>query len=142
MTVTMGLLALAVVAASPPTQTVNSEARVEAADKRQLYALVLTPARAWKLGRPFSEQGLRPHFDYWMGLFRAGRIATAGPLGSDSGLVLLFAVDLAEAEAIMRADPAIKSGIFEGSVRRYAPPMINPDSLGREKKEPGSEKPR
>ena len=129
MTTMMGLLALAVVAASPAAPLPSKEASVEAADTRQLYALVLTPGRAWKPGKPFGEQGLRPHFDYWMGLFRAGRIATAGPLGSDSGLVLLFARDLAEAEEIMQADPAIESGIFQGSVRRYAPPMINSDVL-------------
>ena len=126
----ISFLALAIAAAAPAMPMASGEATA-ATETRQLYALVLTPGRAWKPGKPFSEQGLRDHFYYWMDLFRDGRIATAGPLGSDGGLVLLFADDLSQAEAVMRADPAIKSGIFEGSVRRYAPPMINPDSLAR-----------
>lgn len=96
-----------------------------------LFALILAPGPAWKAGRPFSEQGLRPHFDYWMALFRAGRIAAAGPVGSDGGLVLLRAADQAAADAILAADPAIAAGIFTGSVRRYAPPMVNPALLGQ-----------
>jgi uncharacterized protein len=99
------------------------------AAERKLFALILRPGPAWKAGRPFAEQGLRPHFDYWMALFRAGRIATAGPLGTDSGLVLLFASDLEDAEAIMRADPAVTGRIFIGDVRPYAPPMINAGTL-------------
>lgn len=99
------------------------------AEARTLFALLLRPGVAWKGGRPFAEQGLRPHFDYWMRLFRAGRVASAGPLGSDSGLVLLLARDLAEAEAIARADPAVVARIFTGEVRPYAPPMIDPAVL-------------
>jgi uncharacterized protein YciI len=102
----------------------------EKTDERKLFALLLRPGPAWKPSRPFAEQGLRPHFDYWMALFKAGRVATAGPLGSDSGLVLLFAGGQEDAEAIMRADPAIAAGIFTGDVRPYAPPMINADVLG------------
>ena len=94
-----------------------------------LFALALAPGRAWKPGRPFSEQGLRPHFDYWMALYRDGRIAAAGPVGTDSGLVLLRAPDQAAADAILTADPAIAAGIFIGTVRPYAPPMVNGAAL-------------
>lgn len=95
-----------------------------------LFALILAPGPAWKPGRPFAEQGLRPHFDYWMALFRAGRIASAGPVGTDSGLVLLRAADQAAADAILAADPAIVAGIFTGTVRPYAPPMVDAGVLG------------
>lgn len=108
-------------AATPATETAAAP----------LFALALAPGRAWKPGRPFSEQGLRPHFDYWMALFREGRIATAGPVGTDSGLVLLRAPDQAAAEAILAADPAIAAGIFTGTVRPYAPPMVNGAALPR-----------
>ena len=97
----------------------------------KLYALILRPGAAWKPGRAFEEQGLRPHLNYWMALFRQGRVATAGPWGNDSGLVLLFARDLASAEAVARADPAVTSGIFTGEVRPYLPPMVNPDAFSR-----------
>ncbi|MHA4839377.1 YciI family protein [Sphingopyxis sp. MSC1_008] len=95
-----------------------------------LFALILAPGPAWKPGRPFAEQGLRAHFDYWMALFRAGRIASAGPVGTDGGLVLLRAADQAAADAILAADPAIVAGIFTGTVRPYAPPMVNAGALG------------
>ncbi|MGH6634175.1 YciI family protein [Sphingopyxis sp.] len=94
-----------------------------------LFALILAPGPAWKPGKPFAEQGLRPHFDYWMALFRQGRVASAGPVGADGGLVLLRAADQAAADAILAADPAIVAGIFTGTVRRYAPPMVNANAL-------------
>ena len=128
----VALLALAAAAASPLlAETAVPSSSVETPDARQLYALLLTPGPAWKPGLPFAKQGLEAHFYYWKDLFKNGRIATAGPLGSDGGLVLLLAKDLEEAEAIMRADPAVRSGIFLGSARHYAPPMINADSLAK-----------
>ena len=111
-------------AAAEPAAAAAAEAPAE-----PLFALILAPGPAWKPGKPFAEQGLRPHFDYWMALFRAGRIASAGPVGSDSGLVLLRAPDQAAADAMLAADPAIAAGIFTGTVRRYAPPMVNPAVL-------------
>lgn len=130
---TIALAVLAFAIASPAiAHTTQAPAAAEAAqpaDASQLYALILGPGPAWKPGKPFEEQGLKTHFHYWMELFRAGRIATAGPLDSDSGLILLFAGDRAEAEAVLGADPAIEAGIFEGTVRRYVPPMVNADAL-------------
>lgn len=111
-----------------PTGTAQPAATAPAA--QPLFALILAPGPAWKPGRPFAEQGLRPHFDYWMALFRAGRIASAGPVGADSGLVLLRAADQAAADAILAADPAVVAGIFTGTVRPYAPPMVNAGALG------------
>lgn len=98
-----------------------------------LFALILAPGPAWKPGRPFAEQGLRPHFDYWMTLFRAGTIASAGPVGTDGGLVLLRAANQAAADAILAADPAIVAGIFTGTVRPYTPPMVNAEALAAPK---------
>lgn len=124
------LLSLAAPAAAQP-ETARPAAPAPAA--QPLFALILAPGPAWKPGRPFAEQGLRPHFDYWMALFHAGRIASAGPVGSDGGLVLLRAADQAAADAILAADPAIVAGIFTGTVRPYAPPMVNADALAAPK---------
>ncbi len=129
----VALLAVIAAAASPLLAEGAVPSSTETAAARQLYALLLTPGPAWKQGLPFAKQGLEAHFYYWKDLFKKGRIATAGPLGSDGGLVLLFAEDLGEAEAIMRSDPAFKSGVFLGSARRYEPPMINADSLGSQR---------
>ena len=120
------LLPLAMPAAAEPGAAPPPTVEPAAAP---LFALILAPGPAWKAGRPFAEQGLRPHFDYWMALFREGRIASAGPVGADSGLVLLRATDQAAADAILAADPAIVAGIFTGTIRRYAPPMVDPAVL-------------
>src|SRR5690606_14145714 len=99
-------------------------ATAEAADER-LFAILLEPGPAWKPGLPFQEQGLGPHLAYRVALHREGRLVTAGPLGDDSGLILLYAAGQQEAEAILNGDPAIPAGIFAGTVRPYAPPMVN-----------------
>lgn len=122
-TIAVALFCAAMLGAAPPAGAETQPKSAVASAK--LFALILRPGAAWKPGRAFAEQGLRDHFHYWMKLFRDGRIASAGPLGTDSGLVLLFARDLADAEAIMRADPAIQARIFTGDVRAYAPPMTN-----------------
>ncbi|WP_447758650.1 hypothetical protein [Sphingopyxis fribergensis] len=132
------LLSLAASGAQPgaaPTDTAQPAATAPAA--QPLFALILAPGPAWKPGKPFAEQGLRPHFDYWMALFRAGGIVSAGPVGTDGGLVLLRAADQAAADAILAADPAIVAGIFTGTVRRYAPPMIDADVLAAPKNRSG-----
>ncbi len=129
LSIALALAAGTPTAAAEPLAPDRPDTQREAAGERSLFALVLRPGRAWRPGRPFSEQGLRPHFDYWMGLHRAGRIVMAGPMGSDSGLVLLVASSLAEAQEVMGSDPAIAAGIFVGEVRPYTPPMINAEAL-------------
>lgn len=121
--------------AAPPTAAADEApaAPAAAALDQPLFALFFAPGPMWKPGRPFAEQGLRPHFDYWMNLHRQGRIASAGAVGTDSGLVVLRAADQAAADAILAADPAIVSGIFTGTIRPYKPPMINAAVLGPRK---------
>ena len=105
--------------------TTKPAAKAEAATDRKLFALILRPGPAWKPGRPFAEQGLRDHFFYWKDLYQQGKIAAFGPLGDDSGLVILSVSSLQDAQAIMRADPANGSKVFVGDVRPYAPNMVN-----------------
>ena len=107
------------IALQAPTEEANSVRGV------RLFAILLRPGPAWQTGRPFKDQGLGAHFRYWKGLFDRGRVVTAGPLGADSGLVLLYAADQAEADAIVRDDPAVIGTIFVGEARPYAPPMIS-----------------
>jgi len=92
---------------------------------RHLFAILLRPGPAWQAGRPFKDQGLSAHFRYWKSLFDRGRVVTAGPLGTDSGLVLLYAADQMDADAILRGDPAIVDHVFVGQAQPYAPPMIS-----------------
>jgi hypothetical protein len=94
-----------------------------------LFAIVFRPGPAWKPGLPMSEQGLLKHGQYWAGLFKAGRVFSAGLMGADGGLVLFHARDLAAAEAVLEADPAIETGIFVGDARPYAPRFLSKEPL-------------
>jgi uncharacterized protein YciI len=112
------------IAAAQPAPAVAAEAP-KADATLHLFAVLLRPGPAWQTGRPFKDQGLGKHFTYWKSLFDQGRVVSAGPLGADSGLVLLYAHDQANAEAILHDDPAIIAGIFVGKALPYAPPMIS-----------------
>jgi len=124
---TLALGALGALAFAAPLAAHEAPAAppVAAAPAESLFAILLEPGPAWKPGKPFQEQGLGPHLQYWLALHREGRIVTAGPLGEDSGLVVFYAADGEAAAAILAGDPAIAAGVFTGSVRPYAPPMVN-----------------
>ena len=114
---------------TPSEPTRAASASGETASEGRLFAIVLAPGPAWQPGRPFAGQGLRDHFFYWKRLSDAGRVASAGPLGEDHGLVVLRAADQAAADAILAADPAIGAGIFTGAARPYPAPMRNGEAL-------------
>jgi uncharacterized protein YciI len=56
-----------------------------------------------------------------LSLHREGRLRFAGPFGNDNGGAAVFtAVDDAEAEAVVAADPGIKEQILAGDLRRWS----------------------
>jgi uncharacterized protein YciI len=92
------------------------------ADERNLQLFVITyqPGPNWDHSRPLMEQSLRPHGEYMSQLFRDGSLLAAGPLFEpEGGLVILQAARLEEAEAMMAADPAVQTGLFEGRVQEW-----------------------
>ncbi len=93
--------------------------------KGRLYAVVLGPGPAWKKQKPFKGPGLSQHRAYWQGLLADGRVASAGPLGEESGLALIRVRDQREANAVVAADPAVKARIFQGAARPYAAELIS-----------------
>lgn len=107
----------------------NDEAPVA---KGRLYAVVLGPGPAWKRGQPFRGPGLAEHRRYWKKLLDEGRVASAGPLGNDTGLVLLRARSQSEADGLVAGDPAVKARLLRGIARPYAAELINtPVLVGR-----------
>ena len=127
------LLALAFLfllpAAAPGQPSVPAEA--QAADRPvELFVVIYRPGPAWQAGRPMSEQGLLPHGLYYRELLDAGRVqAGGGFVGSDGGLAILRAADLAEARAIVAADPAVTSGIFAAELEHWRPRFRSPEPL-------------
>jgi uncharacterized protein YciI len=122
---------LAVLAAPPALgarEKPATEAKVPVA-KGRLYAAVLGPGPKWKKGQPFKGPGLDQHRAYWKKLHDEGRVASAGPLGDDTGLILLRAKNQSEASALVAADPAVKAQILRGVARPYSSALTSAEVL-------------
>lgn len=124
-TVLVLLAAAPVLAASDKPQ---AEAKVPVA-KGRLFAAVLGPGPKWKKGQPFKGPGLDQHRAYWKKLHDEGRVASAGPLGEDTGLILLRARNQSEANALIAADPAVKAQILRGIARPYNAALMRAEVL-------------
>jgi uncharacterized protein len=125
----LGLAVLLVSSALPADRKADVEAPIA---KGKLYAVVLGPGPAWKRGQPFKGPGLDEHRRYWKRLHAEGRVASAGPLGGDTGLAVIRAAGQREADALIAADPAVKARILRGVARPYAAELIStPVLLGR-----------
>lgn len=112
--------------APPADKRADPESGVETpVAKGRLYAVLLGPGTAWKRGQPFKGPGLDEHRRYWKKLLGEGRVASAGPLGSETGLVLLRARNQSEADGIVAADPAVKARILRGVARPYSAELVS-----------------
>ena len=124
------LLAALLAAGTLPAPAQPPAGESPAASAVELFVVIYRPGPAWQAGRPMSEQGLLPHGRYYRGLLDAGRLqAGGGFVGSDGGLAILRAADLAEARAIVAADPAVTSGIFVAELEHWRPRFQSPDPL-------------
>lgn len=96
------------------------------------FAIVLGPGPAWKRGQPFKGPGLDAHRCYWQRLHKDGRVASAGPLGNDTGLAVVRARNQREADALIANDPAVRARILRGLARPYAAVLVSiPTQRGR-----------
>lgn len=97
-----------------------------------VFAVVLGPGPAWKRGQPFKGPGLDAHRRYWQRLHKDGRVASAGPLGNDTGLAVVRARNQREADALIANDPAVRSRILRGLARPHAAVLVSlPEQRGR-----------
>ena len=119
---TLALALILTLLSAPPVLAAKDKpvaAKPAPVAKGRLFAVVLGPGPAWKRGQPFKGPGLEAHRAYWKKLFDEGRVASAGPLGGETGLVLLRARGQAEADALIAADPAVRLRILRGVARPY-----------------------
>jgi uncharacterized protein YciI len=85
------------------------------------FLLLYRPGPAWIPGKPVGEQPLREHYRYLRGLALQGVLTMAGPFADDRGGAVAFeADDLAAANALAEADPAVVSGVFLAEVHPWA----------------------
>src|SRR5204863_6079601 len=77
------------------------------------FLIIYRPGPAWLPGKSVSEQPLKEHGRYMLGLYVKGSMKLAGPLTDNAGgAVVLEVAGEPEAKAIVMEDPAVKSGIF------------------------------
>jgi uncharacterized protein YciI len=121
------LLAIALpLAWAAPAIAQTTAAAATAQPARQLFLFLFRPGPAWRAGVPMREQDLRAHAAYHAQLLREGRsFAGGGYIGMDGGLAIVRAVDRAEAEAMLAADPAILNGVFAAEIREWRPRFHN-----------------
>ncbi|KAF1719913.1 YciI family protein [Pseudoxanthomonas wuyuanensis] len=86
------------------------------------YLVLYRPGPAWAAGKPIRQQPPKEHGRYMLELFKQGKLRSAGPFEDDSGAaVVLLAVDAAEAEALVAADPAVAEGVFRYQIHPWSP---------------------
>src|ERR1700730_2633097 len=102
-----------------PRQEMPSQVRAEA----KTYAFVYAAGPQWIAGRPVTEQDLSAHRAYIGKLHAQGRLMCGGPFldGEGGGFAVVRAASREEAVALLADDPALKDGVFSGSVRRWHP---------------------
>jgi uncharacterized protein len=112
-----------------PVGVALAEKRPDSAEvliaKGRLFAVVLGPGPAWKRGQPFKGPGLDEHRRYWKKLHGEGRVASAGPLGQDTGLAVVRAKDQREIDGLIANDPAVRARILRGVARPYSAELVS-----------------
>jgi uncharacterized protein YciI len=111
---TILMVVFAMLLAAPPAP---------AADPAGLYVLIYRQGPAWKAeAPPRGQTAMTAHGVYMKKLFDAGVTLAAGPTtDTPGGVVLLHADSLAQAQALMAADPSIISGMFIGEAHSWSP---------------------
>lgn len=86
---------------------------------------LLGPGPRWTDGRPVFDQDpriLREHLAHMRRLFDADALLLGGPAHDGrSGIALLDTPSLDQATALIEGDPAVRSGLFEFSMRHLTP---------------------
>lgn len=121
---TLLLVGLAVLLYSAQRLTADEEQQVK---PKITFLVIYRPGPAWLAGKSVSEQPLKEHGKYMLGLYLKGSMKFAGPLTDNAGgAVVLEVADESQAKAIVAEDPAVKSGVF---YRRNA--SVGIETMGR-----------
>ncbi len=85
------------------------------------FVIQHSPGPAWRTDVGFSDQpGLSEHRAYYAKIMDKGLIVMGGPfLDNSGGMQILSTASEADAEAIAKADPAVKSGLLIAKVRPW-----------------------
>lgn len=105
--------------ATPPSPA-TSAAPVVPMRAAPLYLIVYKAGPAWKADAAPNDQ-LREHGRYMFGLHQKKALKMGGPFtDTTGGAALIEAASLAEAQAVVDADPAVTSKIFVAEVHGWS----------------------
>jgi len=80
---------------------------------REYFVAVYSPGPNWDEGKGAREKRPNVHIEYQHEQFHAGKLVMGGPfLDRECGMALFRAADMAEAQAIVAADPLVSRGVY------------------------------
>jgi len=87
---------------------------------KNYFLIIHIPGPTCKEGEGFQNQNLMEHGAYIHSLYKEGIAIEGGPFLDNSGGMAIVSVDnLAQAEEIVKNDPAIKTGVFTADIRPW-----------------------
>ncbi|MEM9372912.1 MAG: YciI family protein [Planctomycetota bacterium] len=96
--------------------------------QRPEFLCTLEPARAGMPENPTTEEQrvVSEHFAYYQSLHESGTLVIAGRTLEPPfrGLFVFRAADLAAAEGIVAADPAVAAGVMHASLQSFSVALI------------------
>jgi uncharacterized protein YciI len=98
----------------------SGSAQAPAVSTKTTYLLVYRPGPGWIAGKPYTEQPLKEHGKYMLGLYVKGTLKSAGPfLDNAGGAVVFEAENESEATAIVAGDPAVIAQVFAAELHPW-----------------------
>src|SRR5215203_5642208 len=71
----------------------NDSSKTNGAEaQKETFLVIYKPSAAWIKGKPVSEQPLKEHGKYLLGLYKSKILRYAGPFGDDTGGAAVFEV--------------------------------------------------
>jgi uncharacterized protein YciI len=116
-------------AQAPPAPAAPAPPAAAAMMSAPMYLVIYQPGPGWKPGVSDAEQ-LREHGRYMFTLHLKKVLRMGGPFpGASGGAAVIDADNLAAAQAIVDADPAVVSKVFVAEVRAWS--HVNWDELAK-----------
>jgi len=89
---------------------------------KKFFVVIFKPGPRWIPGKSIFEQPLDPHVTYLQGLFKRGKLVTAGPFSDSSGGMTIMQVDSEqEARQLIDRDPNVINGLLQAELHPWSP---------------------
>lgn len=109
----IGLAFAVVICSTVWAQKTDSSKTIKAEAQKETFIVIYKPGAAWIKGKPVTEQPLKEHGKYLLGLYKSGILRFAGPFGDDTGGAAVIEVENeTEAKNLIERDPAVTSGVM------------------------------